>query len=152
MSELSLRNRQRECAVDLKRLRLIIHTCLRETPEIIQFEIGIHLVATPEMTRLNEIYLHHPGSTDVITFNHAEHAGTQRLYGEIFICTDEAVANAHRFHTSWQAELVRYAIHGILHLLGYRDDRPEARRRMQQVENRLWRGLDRRFLLSRLAL
>jgi rRNA maturation RNase YbeY len=75
----------------------------------------------------------------------------RRLHGEIFVCLDEAVRQAQRFHTSWPAELMRYVIHGLLHLRGFNDARPAARRRMKREEDRLLRRVAGRFDLSRLA-
>jgi probable rRNA maturation factor len=120
------------------------------------FELGIHLVAAAEMARLNERFLQHAGSTDVITFDYADNARrvsspVPAFCGEIFICLDEAVALARRFRTTWQSELVRYLIHGVLHLRGYDDQDPAARRRMKQVENRLLGKVSRQFALRRLA-
>jgi probable rRNA maturation factor len=134
-------------------------------------ELGIHLVAAPEMIRLNEQFLSHAGSTDVITFDHADSAGQASspvrtntvgpargrqdagpvLWGEIFICLDDAVAQARRFRTTWQSEVARYLIHGLLHLHGYDDRRPAARLKMKREENRLLREVSRRFTLGRLA-
>lgn len=153
---LTIRNRQRTRAVDLSLLRQIVKTLLAEVLEIEQAELGIHLVATPEMTCLNETSLHHAGSTDVITFDYLDHASrithqASRLHGEIFICVDEAVTQARRFRTTWQSELIRYAVHGILHLRGFDDERPHARHTMKREEDRLLRELARRFPLRHLA-
>jgi len=43
------------------------------------------------------------------------------ILGEIFICVDEAVLQARKFGTSWPSEVVRYIIHGVLHLCGFND-------------------------------
>lgn len=67
------------------------------------------------------------------------------LHGEIFVCLDEAVSQAHRFHTNWQSELVRYIVHGVLHLLGYDDLNNRARRRMKAAEDNLVGQLARQF-------
>ncbi len=67
------------------------------------------------------------------------------LHGEIFICVDEAIAQARKYAPRWQSEIVRYVIHGILHLLGHDDSRPAARRRMKREENRLLRRLAGKF-------
>jgi probable rRNA maturation factor len=61
-----------------------------------------------------------------------------------------AVAQSREFGTDWRAELVRYVIHGLLHLLGHDDREPAARRRMKRVESRLLRDIGRRFALSKL--
>ena len=57
---------------------------------------------------------------------------------------------AARFRTTWPDELARYLIHGLLHLRGYTDTRPAARRRMKLAEDRLLRAMRRRFDLSKL--
>ena len=73
-----------------------------------------------------------------------------RIYGELFICVDDAVSQAKQFRTRWQAEVVRYAVHGVLHLLGYDDLEPHMRREMKRQENRLVRWLENRCPLAQL--
>ena len=75
----------------------------------------------------------------------------KEVHGEIFICIDEAVTQARRFRTTWPSELVRYLVHGILHLQGYDDLTPAARRKMKREENRLLQQLARHYLLQRLS-
>jgi probable rRNA maturation factor len=64
---------------------------------------------------------------------------------------DEAVWQARKFRTSWQSEIVRYLVHGVLHLLGQDDSSNSERRKMKREENRLLRELSRRFSLAQLA-
>ena len=151
-----IQNRQRTRAVDVRCLRQIIAFLLSESLEIKQAELGITLVASPAMTRLNQTYLQHEGSTDVITFDHREAGGRTSeietaIHGEVFVCVDEAILQARQFRTTWQSEVMRYVVHGVLHLLGYDDHRAEDRRTMKREENRLLRLLASRFPLSRLA-
>lgn len=154
---LCLRNRQRVRAVNSKLFRQVARALLVEVLELREFEIGIHLVAAPEMAAVNATFLQHDGSTDVITFDHSNaERGTRnaemgKLHGEIFICVDDAVAQARQFRTTWQSEVARYLVHGVLHLLGYDDLLPVARRKMKREENRLVRELARRFVLSEIA-
>lgn len=115
------------------------------------FELAVYLVGVEEITRLNERFLRHQGRTDVITFDYHDPGRLELLAGEIFICVDEAVAQAARFHTTWQKEVVRYVAHGILHLCGYDDRTPAARRRMKRVEDRLVRQLTARFPVQALG-
>jgi len=61
------------------------------------------------------------------------------------------MTQAKEFKSSWQAEVVRYVVHGVLHLLGYDDLKPALRRRMKREENRLMRLLEREFTFARLA-
>ncbi|MCX6929407.1 MAG: rRNA maturation RNase YbeY [Verrucomicrobia bacterium] len=131
------------------------------------YDLAFYVVAEPEMIRLNEDFLRHNGATDVITFDYAEEVGQAScratsganirttgggrdvcavlIHGEIFICVDEALCQARRFRTTWQSELVRYAVHGVLHLLGYDDLNVRARRKMKAAENEIVRQLARQF-------
>ena len=159
----TIANRQRARKINPRLLEKIAAALLVEL-EIEKAEIGICLVAAPEMTRLNETFLKHKGSTDVIAFDYAETgvAGSLRsaagahgvtraaISGEIFICLDEAVLQARKFGTNWQSEVVRYLVHGVLHLVGFDDLSPGARRKMKREENRLLRELSSRFPLSKL--
>ena len=161
-------NRQRTRKINLRLLGKITSALLTEL-EIEKAEIGICLAAAPEMTRLNETFLRHAGSTDVITFDYANDVaqasrlprpsnrrqsssrdGCATFHGEIFICVDEAVLQARKFGTSWQSEVFRYIIHGVLHLVGFDDSSAGARHKMKREENRRLREITRRFPLSKL--
>jgi probable rRNA maturation factor len=146
-----IRNQRRAVLIDKRLLRLITRTLLIESLEREHFDLGIYLVGVPRITELNETWLKHQGRTDVITFDYRDPTAPETLAGEIFICVDEAIAQARRFRTSWQTELVRYAVHGILHLSGYDDQKAGDRVRMKQAENRLLRDLSRRFNLRKLG-
>lgn len=148
-------NRQRTRKINRRRLRQIVAALLAEL-KIVKAELGINLVAAPEMTVVNETFLEHAGSTDVITFDyHAPGARREEpestLHGELFVCVDESVLQARRFKTDWRSEVVRYIVHGLLHLLGHDDLSVPARRRMKREENRLVRGLSRRFSLAQIG-
>ena len=154
---LVITNRQRAIPINTPLLRKITRTLLADLLQLDQFELGITIVRAPEMARINEAFLQHEGSTDVITFNYFENPkpGTRNskppLHGELFICIDDALAQARQFHTSWQSELTRYVIHGVLHLRGFDDLRPAGRRKMKREENRLLQKAARLFPLSKLA-
>jgi len=170
IGDLSLQNRQRARNIDLLLLRRIIKTLLLDLLPPIDFELGIHLIATAEMTRLNEAFLHHAGSTDVITFDHTKAVAQDspsvtkgqsrvvggraptplKLQGEIFISLDEALAQSRKYRTSWQSELIRYLVHGVLHLNGFDDSLSADRAKMKREEDRLLCELNRRFALSKL--
>jgi probable rRNA maturation factor len=148
--ELCLRNHQRTRPVDLRLLRRIVNHLLARLLSVENFDLTIHLVNAAEMTRVNETYLRHTGSTDVITLDYST-ANPPLLAGEIFVCVDEAVEQARRFRVSWQEELARYIIHAVLHLQGHDDLQPTARRRMKIEESRRLRELARDFNLSKLS-
>ena len=64
-----LANRQRTRKINLRLLKQITDALLADL-NVEDAELGVHLVATPEMTRLNEKFLRHAGPTDVITFDY----------------------------------------------------------------------------------
>jgi probable rRNA maturation factor len=153
--EIVISNRQRSEKINARLLRQITSALLSDL-KLTDAELGIHLVGSREMARINWQFLRHAGSTDVITFDHraADSAlppAQGRLHGELFIGVDDAVAQATQFQTTWQSEVVRYVVHGVLHLLGHDDLRPELRRKMKRQENRLLRRLEQSFSLAQLS-
>jgi probable rRNA maturation factor len=162
---LSVRNRQRRYCLNTRLLRQLTLYLLEQVLNISEFELGVHLVASPEMAKVNELFLAHKGPTDVITFDYTERPPASEtkgsiqkrsvvrqptpragfLHGELYICVNEAIAQSRRFRTTWQSELVRYIIHGLLHLSGHDDLQPGDRRRMKREENRLVSEVTRRF-------
>jgi probable rRNA maturation factor len=148
---LTLRNRKRARAVDLRRLDRLARHLLAEQFQVRHFALGVYLIGARAMTRLNERFLRHGGSTDVITFDYGEPGRPEALCGDIFICLDEAALAARRFRTTWQAELVRYLVHGLLHLRGYDDQAQPDYRRMKREENRLVKRLAKTFCFRALG-
>ena len=154
---LVIANRQRVKKINTRLFRKIVEDLLTHL-NIEEAELGIALVGAKEMARVNWQYLQHEGSTDVITFDHAapekrkaESSKRKPLHGELFICVDDAVSQAKAFRTGWQSEVVRYAVHGVLHLLGHDDLKPDLRRKMKREENRLVRQLEKSFALAHLS-
>jgi len=150
----AITSRQRARKINRRLLKQITAALLIDL-KLPDAELGIHLVAAPEMTRLNEKFLRHAGPTDVIAFDYSIPGSRtpdsrSKFHGEILLCVEEAIRQARKFGTSWQSEMVRYLIHGILHLLGYDDRRTAARRKMKREENRRLSELSRRFPLSKL--
>jgi len=161
-------NRQRIKKINSPLLKSVVNALLAEL-EIEKAELGVNLVNEREMTLVNETFLRHEGSTDVITFDYGSPVGRDSrraaknkirlartlappgLNGELFICIDEAIVHAKKFKMTWQSEIIRYIAHGILHLQGFDDLRPDARRKMKREENRLLRGLSKKFSLAQIG-
>ncbi|MGE5395060.1 MAG: rRNA maturation RNase YbeY [Candidatus Saccharibacteria bacterium] len=70
------------------------------------------------LLEVNKQYLNHDYFTDIITFDYVE-GGV--VSGDIFISCDRVKENAVEFNTGFDNELMRIVIHGVLHLLGYKD-------------------------------
>ena len=147
---LSFRNRQRTRALALPLLRRLTRYVLEEEFGVKAYELGFHFVEPDEMARVNQQFLQHEGSTDVITFDHAD-AGAPGLHGEIFISVADAVEQAREFATTWQEEVARYIIHSLLHLRGHDDLEPAKRRVMKREENRLVKIVSTKFALRSLT-
>jgi probable rRNA maturation factor len=88
-------------------------------------EFSLVVVGQKRMTVFNETYRHKKGATDVLAFSEKDaspifpYVNLDQGLGEIVICPGIIQANAKKYNSSFQAELVRIVIHGILHLIGY---------------------------------
>jgi probable rRNA maturation factor len=93
--------------------------------------LSIVFVGTRRMRAVNKKYLKHDHVTDVLTFDLGENTG------EIIICPRVAAAQARAHRTSTEKELVLYVVHGILHLAGFDDHRPQDILQMRRMEKKL---------------
>lgn len=82
---------------------------------------------------MNRQYLKHDYYTDIITFDYCE---GDLLSGDLFISLDTVRSNAELFGKTYEEELHRVIIHGILHLVGINDKGPGEREIMEAAENK----------------
>lgn len=132
-------NRQRRLRVDRKAIaRLASWVLDREgSPGA---EIGIILVGDRRIRELNRAYLGRDYPTDVLAFpqNEGEMRDLNRwLLGDVVVSTGRVEEQAGDYGEVPAAELARCLIHGILHLLGYRDHPPGDRRKLKNREEKL---------------
>ena len=100
--------------------------------------INVALVGDKSMARLNRAYLNHDGPTDVLTYNLGDPSDeTEMIDGEIVVSVDTAMKEASSRGHSLDAELALYAVHGVLHLLGYNDDKKESAAKMHAMEDEI---------------
>jgi probable rRNA maturation factor len=88
--------------------------------------VNVVLTGDRIVRRLHERHFGDPSPTDVVSFPFLEDG----FIGEIYVSVPRARSEARARGIPWHEELCRYVVHGTLHLLGYRDDRPARRRRM----------------------
>jgi len=81
---------------------------------------------------INQKYLGHDTLTDIITFDHSEIP--TMIEGDIFISIDRVRENAVKFDTK-SSELKRVMVHGLLHLIGYKDKDKAQKELMRSKEN-----------------
>lgn len=84
------------------------------------------------LLELNRDYLDHDTFTDIITFDYSV---GKILQGDIYISTERVADNAGEYNVSFEEELRRVMIHGVLHLSGYKDKTDEESRIMREKEN-----------------
>ncbi|WP_276498399.1 rRNA maturation RNase YbeY [Pontibacter litorisediminis] len=82
---------------------------------------------------INVEYLNHDTLTDIITFDNADEEGI--IEGDIFISIDRVYDNASDHGTAFEDELHRVLIHGVLHLLGFKDKTEEQEALMRKEED-----------------
>lgn len=95
-------------------------------------EISYIFCTDEYLYQMNLEYLNHDTYTDIITFDYTEKSVVS---GDIFISIDRVKENAIKFKTTFKNELSRVIIHGVLHLLGYKDKTPEQKQVMRSKED-----------------
>ena len=97
-------------------------------------EGGINYVFCDDdyLLKLNIEFLNHDTLTDIISFD--ESVG-KILHGDIFISIQRVKENAKSFNMSFQEELNRVIVHGVLHYCGYKDKTEEDSKQMRTKEN-----------------
>jgi metalloprotein, YbeY family len=96
-------------------------------------EVGYMFVNDEKILEINNEYLQHDYYTDVITFDYNEN---DVVNGDIVISLDTVRTNAEKFGKTFDDELHRVIIHGILHLCGLHDKAPGEREQMEKAENK----------------
>ena len=95
-------------------------------------EIAYIFTSDAKILKVNRQYLGHDYFTDIITFDYTEGGS---ISGDIFISLDTVATNAHEYGVSFDDELMRVMIHGILHLTGQADKTDDEFRQMKEKEN-----------------
>jgi rRNA maturation RNase YbeY len=81
---------------------------------------------------INVKYLNHDTLTDIISFDYTE---GRIISGDIFLSVERVKDNALDFDVSFNLELLRVMVHGVLHYCGYEDKSEEDEKLMRVKEN-----------------
>ena len=103
-------------------------------------EIAYIFVDDEKILEVNRQYLGHDYYTDIITFDYCE---GDVISGDLFISLDTVRTNAEQMGATYEEELHRVIIHGILHLCGINDKGPGEREIMEAAENKaleMWKN------------
>lgn len=117
---------------DENKLRHWISEIVSQNNKILQ---NINYIFTSDMylSKINEEYLDHKTLTDIVTFDQSSEKDI--IEGDIYISVDTVRDNAKKFNCSFNHELHRVMIHGVLHLLGFNDKTPAQKKEMRKNEN-----------------
>ena len=86
----------------------------------------------PKIIEVNRQFLNHDYFTDIITFDYSR---GRMVSGDMFISLDTVLSNSELVGATYQRELLRVIIHGVLHLCGINDKGPGEREIMENFEN-----------------
>jgi probable rRNA maturation factor len=92
---------------------------------VAEAEVSVALLGDAAMAALNREYLGHEGPTDVISF--ALHDEGEAPLGDVYLGVEQALRQAAELGVAADEELLRLAVHGTLHVLGW--DHPEGEER-----------------------
>lgn len=95
-------------------------------------EISIIFCSDAYLLAINKKHLNHDYFTDIITFDYDE---GDVVSGDLFISVDTVRVNASEFNVTFEHELHRVIIHGVLHLCGYKDKTDPEAKLMRVKEN-----------------
>lgn len=85
------------------------------------------------LLEINRQYLDHDYYTDIITFDNSEEE--DKIEGDIYVSVDRVRDNATNLNISFDAELRRVLIHGLLHLIGFEDSDEQLKAQMRAKED-----------------
>lgn len=126
-----------------KKLIREILQCLRlskqPSPPPEEWLLGIVFLNDARIKALNQKYLKADRPTDVLAFNYGQNTA------DLAISLESAKRNALFYKTSLKKELIRYIIHGILHLSGYDDRSPKEKKIMFQRQEEIFNKIAKRF-------
>lgn len=129
---------QSEAGVSSKWIQRIGKVVLHGEAQKKYTPVSIVFVDDSFMTELNIKYFDKTESTDVISF-FLDEDNFQRdpdsPWGEIYISVDRAKEQSDLFHVTYQNEIARLVIHGLLHLMGYEDKTTVEKNEMTEIEN-----------------
>ncbi len=118
-------------------------------PQDFPWELSIRFVGDRTMAAVNEEFVGHEGTTDVITFSYFD--DPESLFPgepavELVICLDAARREGEaRADSSYAREVTLYLVHGLLHAAGEDDLAPSPRRRMRRREREVMAALAEEF-------
>lgn len=124
----------KELPIDLDTIQFAISILTNH--ESCEFSIlEVVYVDENEIVEINREYLDRDYVTDIISFRYDEDSDNNNIEGTLFCCAQRIYEQAIEYNEDAGMEFKRILIHGLLHLCGYEDDSPAAKKEMTQREN-----------------
>lgn len=125
-------------AVFLRALKLIPKMKFPAAFEHSRVSVTVHLVNDAEIAELNAQHMKHEGATDVLSFPMGEFDPESQAFnlGEVILSVETARREAAARKISFKEEMLRYAVHGFLHCMGYEDSTAAKRKGMFKIQER----------------
>ena len=146
MAKIEITDLQDHVRLDKKMILQVVRRVIKEEGRSAK-SLSIVLTDNRHIRDLNREYLGRNGVTDVISFPLEDldwpdgHCSNGGINGEIIASAELAVQQAQTTNTDPRAELMLYLVHGLLHLMGYDDRKPEQARQMHAREDALLEDL-----------
>ncbi len=102
-------------------------------------KLSFAFVDNDEIKKLNKRYFNYDEVTDVIAFPLSNRRNV--ISGEIIVSVETAIETAGSGRRNIEGEILLYVVHGLLHLLGYKDDNRENSKIMHEKESRILKNL-----------
>ncbi|OQB10714.1 MAG: Endoribonuclease YbeY [Candidatus Omnitrophica bacterium ADurb.Bin205] len=134
MLRISIRNLQQKVSVSPGVIKKIFKKILKKEKIGASGEIVVSFVTNHLIRKLNSRYLKKYSFTDVLAFETTALFNKKGFYADIIISVDTARRNSKIYKTALSYELKLYAVHGLLHLLGYDHNLAKNNRLMRKKE------------------
>lgn len=128
MAQLFVENAHAQYRIPRRETLKALRTVLRKEGSGYRL-LNVVFINDRKSRQLNRKFLAHDYATDVLAFRLDEGSG---LEGEVYVNLDRARIQARKYGVTFKNEVMRLVIHGLLHLLGYKD----STRRAQLIMNR----------------
>lgn len=116
-----------------RKIALLVKEILKKKRS--DYNINYVFCSDEYLLSINKEYLKHKTLTDIITFDLSEEE-SELLIADIYISIERIEENANTFKKPFMEELLRVVVHGILHLIGYKDKTAAQKTNMRRMETR----------------
>lgn len=121
-----------ECPdIQMDRIKFWIQSLVEQHDKALG-ELTIVFCSDEYILEINQNYLKHDYYTDIITFDYCT---GNLVSGDLIISLDTVSSNSKKFNSAFITELHRVIIHGVLHLLGFKDKNSSEANEMRRNED-----------------